>query len=132
MKQIVAILFLLVLGSCSQNETAVVPQDKMVDVIYDLTLSSSARNTSNRRDSVQYVVSYESVLKKHGLDSLQFVKAQDAYRKHPDAFAASYDSVNSRLRKELEAIRAEKPDTDTESSPVINLKTLPLHRNKAE
>lgn len=132
MKQIVAILFLLVLGSCSQNETAVVPQDKMVEVIYDLTLSSSARNTSNRRDSVQYVVSYESVLKKHGLDSLQFVKAQDAYRKNPETFAAIYDSVNSRLRKELEAIRAEKPDTDTESSPVINLKTLPLYRNKAE
>lgn len=132
MKQIVAILFLLVLGSCSQNETAVVPQDKMVDVIYDLTLSSSARNTSNRRDSVQYVVSYESVLKKYGLDSLQFVKAQDAYRKNPETFAAIYDSVNSRLRKELEAIRAEKPDTDTESSPVINLKTLPLYRNKAE
>ena len=132
MKQIVAILFLLVLGSCSQNETAVVPQDKMVDVIYDLTLSSSARNTSNRRDSVQYVVSYESVLKKHGLDSLQFVKAQDAYRKNPETFAAIYDSVNNRLRKELEAIRAEKPDADTEESPTINLRTLPLYRNKAE
>lgn len=132
MKKLVSAFFLIFLASCSQKEKATVPQDKMVDVIYDLTLSSSARNTSNRRDSVQYIVSYESVLKKYGLDSLQFVKAQDAYRKNPETFAAIYDSVNNRLRKELEAIRAEKPDADTEESPTINLRKLPLYRNKAE
>ena len=108
---------------CSKNQSATIPKEKMVDVIYDLTLSSSARNTYNRRDTIEYVVSYESILQKHGLDSLQFVAAQNEYRKNSEVFAGIYDSVSSRLRKELDIIRATKP-TEEELLPAVDLNDL--------
>lgn len=132
MKNLVSAFFLIILVSCSNTEKAEIPQGKMVDVLYDLTVSSSARNTANRRDTVQYVVDYKQILKKHGIDSLKFIKAQKIYQQDPDVYAVIYDSVQKRLQKKLEEVRATKPDTAEEKlNPVINVKELKaLRRNK--
>jgi len=132
MKNLVSVVFLIILIGCSKTEKAEVSQEKMVDVLYDLTVSSSARNTANRRDTVQYVVDYKQILKKHGIDSLKFIKAQKIYQRNPDVYAVIYDSVNKRIQKKLEEVRATKPDTTEEKlNPVINVKDLKaLRRNK--
>lgn len=109
--------------SCSKDAAVEIPQDKMVDVLYDLTVSSSAHSISNKRDTLQYVVSYKSILKKHGLDSVKFVKAQKVYQENPELYAVIYDSVQKRIQKKLEAVRATQPDKEDEmTNPVINLK----------
>lgn len=132
MKNLISIFFLIVLVGCSNTEKAEIPQEKMVDVLYDLTVSSSARNTANRRDTVQYVVDYKQILKKHGIDSLKFIKAQKIYQQDPDVYAVIYDSVQKRLQKKLEEVRASKVDsTEEKLNPVINVKELKaLRRNK--
>lgn len=132
MKNLISIFFLIVLVGCSNTEKAEIPQEKMVDVLYDLTVSSSARNTANRRDTVQYVVDYKQILKKHGIDSLKFIKAQKIYQQNPDVYAVIYDSVQKRLQKKLEEVRASKVDsTEEKLNPVINVKELKaLRRNK--
>lgn len=132
MKNLIPIFFLIILVGCSNAEKAEVSQEKMVDVLYDLTLASSARNTANRRDTVQYVVDYKQILKKHGIDSLKFIKAQKSYQQDPDLYAVIYDSVQKRLQKKLEEVRATKPDTTEEKlNPVINVKELKaLRRHK--
>ncbi|WCM43390.1 DUF4296 domain-containing protein [Flavobacterium sp. CBA20B-1] len=130
MKNLISIFLLILLVSCSNTEQAVIPQDKMVDVIYDLTVSSSARNTANRRDTLQYVVSYEQILKKHGIDSLQFVKAQKAYQQNPELYTAIYDSVIHRLQKQLEEVRKTKPAEEEQIAPVVNFKEIPFSRRK--
>lgn len=132
MKNLVSIFFLIILVSCSNTEKAEIPQGKMVDVLYDLTVSSSARNTANRRDTVQYIVDYKQILKKHGIDSVKFIKAQKIYQQDPDVYAVIYDSVQKRLQKKLEEVRATKPDsTEEKLNPVINVKELKaLRRNK--
>src|SRR5690606_11395061 len=123
MKYFFLFCIILFMVGCSKNQSATIPKEKMVDVIYDLTLSSSARNTYNRLDTIQYVVSYESILQKYGLDSLQFVAAQNEYRKNPEVIAGIYESVSSRLRKELGIIRATKP-TEEELLPAVDLNDL--------
>lgn len=132
MKNLVSIFFLIILVGCSNTEKAEVSQEKMVDVLYDLTVSSSARSTANRRDTVQYVVDYKQILKKHGIDSLKFIKAQKVYQQDPDVYAVIYDSVQKRLQKKLEEVRATKVDsTEEKLNPVINVKELKaLRRNK--
>jgi len=132
MKNLLSIFFLIILFGCSNTEKDEVSQEKMVDVLYDLTVSSSARSTANRRDTVQYVVDYKQILKKHGIDSLKFIKAQKVYQQDPDVYAVIYDSVQKRLQKKLEEVRATKVDsTEEKLNPVINVKELKaLRRNK--
>ena len=131
MKNLLSIFFLIILVSCSNTEKAEVSQEKMVDVLYDLTVSSSARSTANRRDTIQYVVDYKQVLKKHGIDSLKFIKAQKVYQQDPDVYAVIYDSVQKRLQKKLEEVRATKVDsTEEKLNSVISIKDVPFSRRR--
>lgn len=131
MKNLVSIFFLIILIGCSNTEKAEVSQEKMVDVLYDLTVSSSARSTANRRDTIQYIVDYEQILKKHGIDSLKFIKAQKVYQQDPDVYAVIYDSVQKRLQKKLEEVRATKVDsTEEKLNPVISIKDVPFSRRR--
>jgi len=131
MKNLLSIFFLIILVSCSKTEKAEVSQEKMVDVLYDLTVSSSARSTANRRDTIQYVVDYKQLLKKHGIDSLKFIKAQKVYQQDPDVYAVIYDSVQKRLQKKLEEVRATKVDsTEEKLNPVISIKDVPFSRRR--
>lgn len=133
MKNTVLIIFSILLIGCSEAGKTDVSQQKMVDVLYDLTVSSSARSTANKRDTLQYVVLYEDILKKHGLDSLKYIKAQKVYQQDPDTYAAIYDSVYQRIQKNLEKVRATKPDKEEEEvkvSPTISVKDLPFSRRK--
>ncbi|WLD23116.1 DUF4296 domain-containing protein [Flavobacterium dauae] len=132
MKNVISIFFLIILVGCSKTEKAEIPQGKMVDILYDLTVSSSARSTANRRDTIQYVVDYKQILKKHGIDSLKFVKAQKIYQQDPDVYAVIYDSVNKRIQKKLEEVRATEPDKEEEKlRPLMNVKDFKsLRRNK--
>lgn len=131
MKNLVSVFFIIIIVGCSNTEKAEVSQEKMVDVLYDLTVSSSARSTANRRDTVQYVVDYKQILKKHGIDSLKFIKAQKVYQQDPDVYAVIYDSVQKRLQKKLEEVRATKVDsTEEKLNPVISIKDVPFSRRR--
>lgn len=131
MKNLVSAFFLIFLVSCSNTEKPTLSQEKMVDVLYDLTLSSSARNVASKRDTIQYVVVYQDILKKHGIDSVKFVKAQEIYQKNPEVYAVIYDSVQKRIQKKLEEVRATKPDKEEETlSPVISIKDVQFGRRK--
>lgn len=131
MKKYILFLGVLIVFGCSEKQKADVSKEKMINILTELTLASSARSISNNRDSVQYIVSYESILKKYGLDSLEFAKAQHAYQQDPDVYAVIYDSVHNRLQKKVEEIRASKIDsTEEKINPVISIKDVPFSRRK--
>lgn len=136
MKKLISILVLTALASCTQTETSEIPQEKMMDILYDLTVASSAKSTANKNDSVQYFVSYKDVLKKHQVDSLQFVVAQDFYRNNPEVYAVIYDSVHARLQKKLDEVRALPPEKEevkkNRTVPVSNLNNLRFQKRKTE
>lgn len=131
MKKTVFLLAVLAAAACSGDKAPGITQEKMVDVLYDLTVASSTRSLSSRRDTVQYLVPYKDILKKHGLDSLRFAKAQLAYQENPDLYAAIYDSVYKRIQKKLEETRALPVDKNEEIQvPPENLKNIPFSRRK--
>jgi len=130
MKYLLLFILFATLFSCDKNKEANVSKEQMVNVLYDLTLSSSARNTASKRDSIQYIVDYKEILKKHGLDSVTFIKAQSFYQQDPDEYANIYDSVQTRLFKKLEEIRATKPDsTEEQTVRLKRLQEIPLVRS---
>lgn len=131
MKRIVFLLAVLAAAACTKDKTPEIPQEQMVDVLYDLTLASSTRSLSSKRDTVQYLVPYKDVLKKHGIDSLRFAKAQLAYQENPDLYAAIYDSVYKRLQKKLEETRALPADKEEEvKTPELKIRDLPFSHRK--
>ena len=132
MKKLVSAFFLIILIGCSKTEKAEIPQEKMVDILYDLTVSSSARSTARKRDTVQYAVSYQELLKKHGIDSATFVKAQEIYRKNPDTYAVIYDSVQKRIQKKLDEVRETEPDKEETLAPISNSKAFPFSHRKSK
>jgi len=130
MKKSVFLLAVLTAAACTRNEVPEIPQEKMVDVLYDLTVASSTRSLASKRDTVQYLVPYKDILKKHGLDSLRFTRAQLAYEENPDVYAAIYDSVYKRIQKKLEETRALPADKNEVQAPLINVKNIPFSRRK--
>lgn len=130
MKQLFSIIlvFGLLLG-CSKKPNYSVSQEKMVDVLTDLTIASSIRSVTSKRDSVQYLVTYQSILKKHGLDSLKFIEAQNSYQKSPELYEVIYDSVQKRLQKKLDETRALPPEKgEDDEIKVIKIKDIPFAR----
>ena len=108
-KLITLILSVVVLVSCKQNGTVLperpenlLSEEKMVDVIYEMSVLSAAKSTnrklleSNRVDPVDYVYS------KHNIDSLQFAQSSDYYSHDLEI----YESIYSRVKKKLQADKA--------------------------
>lgn len=103
----------------------------MIDVLTDLTIASSSKTVSNRRDSIHYYSSHERILKEHGIDSMQFVTAQKIYQNNPDLYANIYDSVNNRIQKKMEEVRSESSDDPQETKVIPATKIMELPgRNK--
>lgn len=115
MKYLVIFVFLIGVCGCSKSDTATIPQEKMVDLIYDLTISTSARTVSSKRDSIQYEVSANDILKKYGVDSLAFAKAQAYYLENVEEGAVVLDSVQARIKKKIEETKALPPDKSEEA-----------------
>ena len=123
MKKIIAYLLFISVISCAKSDKNPISNEKMVDIIYELTMASSASAVANTSDSVQYYVNANTILKKHGIDSLTFVKAQSFYQNNPEAYLVIYDSVKGRIQKELEKVQKLPLDEEDEVLKV-NLKEL--------
>lgn len=117
MKKILPFLIVLAIFTSCKKELAKKPdrlieKDKMVDIIYDLTLLGAMRNQnavlldSFKNNSNQYIY------KKHKIDSIQFVQSNIYYAADFKEYKKMYDQVKLRLDKDkslAEAIiKAEK------------------------
>lgn len=120
-KVLIGCLFLLFV-SCSKQEKAPISEEKMIELLTDLTIASSSKTVFNRRDTIHYYSSHERILKEHGIDSLQFIKAQKIYQNNPDLYANICDSVNYRIQRKMETVRMETSEGSQE------IKVIPATR----
>ena len=108
MKQnsLIYILIALVLVSCYDIEKPKKPEnlmskDKMVDVLVELALVSSAKGINKRELENRGIVPDTFVYKKHKIDSTQFADSNTYYAFDIDAYADIYQKV----RDSLEGLR---------------------------
>lgn len=90
-----------------------IPKDKMVDILLEIRLMSSATGVNQ---SVLYnngVSSHNYIYKKFGIDSTQLAKSNDYYAFYVDDYDEIYDRVQDTLqalKQKYDALRAEEEE----------------------
>ncbi|AWI24820.1 DUF4296 domain-containing protein [Flavobacterium pallidum] len=141
MKNIVILLSALLLAGCSDKSAEkpdnLIPKDKMVDIIYDLSLLEAIRLSEPTSIAKRKINPSTYIYKKYKVDSLQFAKSDRYYANDIDGYAKMYEKVEKRLDQDkkiadsLWKIKSKIPQTDLKlSDQDVPLKSPPK-RTKA-
>ena len=118
-KILCSLLFLGVLGSCAEKVIEppenLIPKEKMTEVLYDLALLNSARTTNPKALKDHSVEIMPFLFEKYGIDSIQFVQSDLYYASFPLEYEAMYNTIESRLDKEVKAIDEERKQKNDKS-----------------
>lgn len=106
-KQISYIFLLIFIVSCGnegkkkvRKPDSLISKDKMVNIIYDMSLLSAAKGV-NRKLLEQNGVSPENyIYNKHGIDSAKFAESNEYYAFDLDAYEEIYKNVKFKLEKD--------------------------------
>jgi len=105
-KQISYIFLMILIVSCgSEGKKRVkkpdnlIPKEKMVDVIYDMSLISAAKGVNRKLMEQRGVHPEKYVYEKHGIDSVQFALSNEYYAFDLDAYEEIYKEVKLKLTK---------------------------------
>ena len=83
----------------SEKPENLISEDKMVDVITEISLLQSARNFSKRIYENTGIKGREYIFEKYDIDSVQFKHSNDFYADNYEVYQRIYDSVKNRFEK---------------------------------
>lgn len=102
------LLVLIVLISCGEKVIEkpdnLIPEDKMTDILYDLALLNSAKNTNPAIFEKNNIEIMDFLYSKHGIDSTLFVTSDVYYASIPLEYQAIYKKVEAKLEKRKKSI----------------------------
>ena len=103
MKQLVTIFLSLILVSCHgidrpEKPENLISKSKMVEVIVDITLFTSAKGINKYELQQQGVIPESYIYNKHNIDSLQFALSNEYYSYDIEKYEAIYESVHDSLQ----------------------------------
>lgn len=112
-KQLKYILLALLVISCKNNSIDklkkpdnLISKDKMVEVIYDISLINAAKGVNKKLIENAGIVPEDYIYKKHNIDSLQFALSNEYYAYNLKTYEAIYDSVKVKLEKDKKHFKA--------------------------
>ena len=134
MKNLFVILFALLLTSCGEKlldkPEDLIPKDKMINILKDITILNSARSTSVTVLHDYKIEPTTFVFSKYGVDSLQFVTSDKYYASLPNEYEAMYVEIEKQLDNQKEQMSEAKKIKDSLDLE-RNLKKSQLKRNKS-
>jgi len=83
----------------SEKPNDLIPEEKMVDVITEISLMQSARNFNKRLYENSGIKGEEYIFKKYNVDSLQLKRSNNYYADNYVIYQRIYDSVKKRFEK---------------------------------
>lgn len=100
---------LLAFACNSSSTSAVIDQNKMADILFEIALAEGYVESYLMKDSLAKKDSLlqreiDKVLKIHGVDSKQFTSSYTFYRKNPAKFKELADTANNRAIRTRETI----------------------------
>lgn len=124
MKHLARILVLLLMVSCGgegkkriKKPDGLIKKDKMVDIIYDMSLISAAKGVNRKLMEQQGVHPDRYVYEKHGIDSALFAQSNEYYAFDVDAYEEIYKKVKAKLEKDkkqyTELVQIEDKERDS-------------------
>ena len=101
MKRLAVILILLSTLSCGDKAVEkpdnLIAEDKMIDVLYDLSVLEAIRSQKPAVLDSNHVDVSNYVYKKHKIDSLQFASSTQYYASDIDNYKQMYEKVAAKL-----------------------------------
>lgn len=99
----VLIFLVLILASCqdldrTEKPKDLIPEDKMVDVLTELSLLNAARNFNKFKLEKTGIEPESYIYEKFGIDSLQFERSNAWYSEQYTVYEGIYDSVKVRVQ----------------------------------
>ncbi len=135
MKNLFVIVLAILLTSCGEKlldkPEDLIPKDKMINILKDITILNSARGTSVTVLHDYKIEPTTFVFSKYGVDSLQFVTSDTYYASLPNEYEAMYVEIEKQLdteKVEMSEAKKIKDSLDLER----NLKKSQLKRNKSK
>lgn len=127
MKKFAAVLsFIFILASCQDivdtpKPEDLIPEEKMVEVLTDISLLYGARTYNKKLMEEMGIRPYDYLLQKHEIDSMQFRRSNNYYSENYKQYQRIYDSVKRRL--EIMQVRFDSI-TETEKRRQDSLRAL--------
>ncbi len=117
MKNLFVILLALLLTSCGEKlldkPEDLIPKEKMINILKDMTILNSARSTSITVLHDYKIEPTTFVFSKYGVDSLQFVTSDKYYASLPNEYEAMYAEIEKQLDNEKEQMSEAKRIKDS-------------------
>ncbi|NND79656.1 MAG: DUF4296 domain-containing protein [Maribacter sp.] len=117
MKNLWVILLAILLFSCGEKlldkPEDLIPKDKMINILRDITILNSARSISVTVFHDQKIDPTTFVLSKYEVDSLQFVISDRYYASLPNEYEAMYVEVEKQLEQKEEHVSEAKKIKDS-------------------
>ena len=112
MKKLSYILIIFSLFGCVNNSLIenptepvnLISKEKMVDIIYDMTLISVAKGVNKSILENNGIIPEEYIFKKHSIDSTIFAKNNEYYSFDLKIYQSIYDEVKIKLQKNKKSI----------------------------
>ena len=100
------VLEIVLFTSCRKSEVVkIIPQDKMVSMLIDLSIIRSINNLNYEEN--QLIVSPEDffILQKYNVDSLNWELNKNYYSQRPKILATIYARVQDSIEKKIDSLK---------------------------
>ena len=117
MKNLFIILLAILLTSCGEKlldkPEDLIPKDKMINILKDITILNSARSTKVTVFHDYKIEPTTFIFSKYEVDSLQFVTSDKYYASLPNEYEAMYVEIEKQLDNEKEEMSEAKKIKDS-------------------
>ena len=81
-----------------------ISEDKMIEILYDMSLISVSKGINKRIIENNGMKPKKYILKKHNIDSIQFVASNQYYSKDLETYLSIYEEVLNKLQSNREIV----------------------------
>ncbi len=100
-----------------------ISEDKMIEILYDMSLISVSKGINKRIIENNGMKPKKYILKKHNIDSIQFVASNEYYSKDLEAYLSIYEEVLKKLQSNreivIDTIESKKEERARRSEEII-------------
>lgn len=129
---------LLVIFSCQLKQESpknLIPEDKMVDIIYEMALIQAIKSHDYKLMNNKGVDPSRYIYEKFEIDSLQFIESNKFYASQLERYEKMHDIVIKRLddnKKRTDSINPQLPDNKefVQKTDTVVKQKVPLIKNK--
>ena len=100
-----------------------ISEDKMIEILYDMSLISVSKGINKRIIENNGMKPKKYILKKHNIDSIQFVASNEYYSKDLETYLSIYEEVLKKLQSNreivIDTIESKKEERAKRSEEII-------------